>query len=824
GIHTVHGKGSLSGNSGDRLELENDWHYADAKMNVSVADGATFELGSHARLTGDVTVAEGGTFIMREGVRHELEYIEGGEKLESTSAIAAYHGLKGKVSLETGATLELSTNTGTTAICSYNDVISGAGNVVVNHADMGSGYSLGGENTFSGSKTIKRGGLVAEKLSSLGDLSSSKWKVESDGWIAAHAGSAADLLNCLDSSSTGALALSADSSKLNLSNHQGLHIGAETGKVVNYGAVGTTEALDAVDGAWRFGGAGGELLVNYQLSGKADLLVHGAPDCTIVLNHEANNFEGTITVQGGLLQTKDQGHSVTLGNDGRIHYTNVREGQHSISHVSGTGTVGVKFTDDIEKNVLNTDGDSTVAVHLLAGGVTLNQKSLTRSLILENGTKIRLGQEISAVNGASLTAAGKAELHGGDYMITLGVLSGAGELVNKATGSVSIADMSGLAAFTHDSAGSLAIQGGTVHSLTQKAGIATLAESVKTNSLTVNGGKLYVYANKENLNRLSGSITVDGGELYFGSGYTSDTLDYNDSNGVINVANGTLDFGTTRQTMGSWKLVLGDGATVAGQGQGNGAMDFNLSGSTIYATNGNSTISAETRIRTEGLGNNAKNNLNFDVAKDATLTVSGSIQADGKSMEKGQITKKGDGTLELTAYNFYNGGTTISGGTLRTADMANLGTGAISIAAGARLEITAQSGTGEKVANITGGGTLDLAFAQNSSLTVNLGSGFAGGLDISGKGTLKMGSGSSLKENVSVSNGATLAFGSTGTLNANGKTLSVTGGVVDFGATSQTMGSWSLELAGGAHLTGAGEKNDAMDFNVPGSTISVTSG
>lgn len=42
------------------------------------------------------------------------------------------------MSLETGATLEISANTGTTAICSYNDVISGEGNVVVNHADMGS--------------------------------------------------------------------------------------------------------------------------------------------------------------------------------------------------------------------------------------------------------------------------------------------------------------------------------------------------------------------------------------------------------------------------------------------------------------------------------------------------------------------------------------------------------------------------------------------------------------------------------------------------------------------------------------------------------------
>lgn len=69
----------------------------------------------------------------------------------------------------------------------------------------------------------------------------------------------------------------------------------------------------------------------------------------------------------------------------------------------------------------------------------------------------------------------------------------------------------------------LEIQGGTVQSLSQKAGTATLAESVKTNSLTVNGGKLYVYANTGKPETTLGLITVDG-ELYFGSANTSDTL------------------------------------------------------------------------------------------------------------------------------------------------------------------------------------------------------------------------------------------------------------------------------------------------------------
>lgn len=101
GTHTVHGYGTThTYDSAGFSTREDDWHYADAAMNVKVKDGATFELESHARLTGTVTVESGGTFIMHEGVQHEMEYIEGGEELESTADIAAYYGHKGDVKLE----------------------------------------------------------------------------------------------------------------------------------------------------------------------------------------------------------------------------------------------------------------------------------------------------------------------------------------------------------------------------------------------------------------------------------------------------------------------------------------------------------------------------------------------------------------------------------------------------------------------------------------------------------------------------------------------------------------------------------------------------
>lgn len=107
GTLTVHGFGS-SRTSMDVVNFstrENDWHYADATMNVTVQEGATFELESHARLIGSVTVESGGKYIIHEGVQYAQEYIEGGEKLQSTAEIAEFYGHKGDVKLAKNATL-----------------------------------------------------------------------------------------------------------------------------------------------------------------------------------------------------------------------------------------------------------------------------------------------------------------------------------------------------------------------------------------------------------------------------------------------------------------------------------------------------------------------------------------------------------------------------------------------------------------------------------------------------------------------------------------------------------------------------------------------
>ncbi len=136
GTLTVHGYGTEHTNYGnddtaDFSTRENDWHYADAAMNVTVKEGGTFELESHARLTGTVTVESGGTYVMHEGVQHAEEYIEGGEKTEKTADVAAYYGHKGDVKLSEGAEMKVLFSAGTDTDLHFGGTISGPGTLTI---------------------------------------------------------------------------------------------------------------------------------------------------------------------------------------------------------------------------------------------------------------------------------------------------------------------------------------------------------------------------------------------------------------------------------------------------------------------------------------------------------------------------------------------------------------------------------------------------------------------------------------------------------------------------------------------------------------------
>ncbi len=272
-------------------QKENDWHYADARMNVTV-DKGVFELGSHARLTGTVTVNSNASYIMREGVQNRYEYIEGGYALEDTYAISEYYGHKGNTVLE-GGTLQVLFSEDTTANLTYGYSISGFGNMVVDTAD--GSLTLTGNNTFYGSKTLEGGHLIAEDTAALG--TGPGWKLAAGTTLTVQSGLTSDnALTFVDAAnSSGLLALGNDLNRaLNLPQGSGLYIGAETGKVVQYGA------KDETITAPKLGGGGGTLVVNAIVAAE-NLVVGRDNDSGVVrLTNTANQLSGTISMAGNV--------------------------------------------------------------------------------------------------------------------------------------------------------------------------------------------------------------------------------------------------------------------------------------------------------------------------------------------------------------------------------------------------------------------------------------------------------------------------------------------------------------------------------------------
>lgn len=291
GINTEHGTGSVE-YSDDIFFSEDDWHYADAKMNVTVENGAVFQLGTHARLKGDITVK--GTYVMNEGVHHQMEYIEGGLFKEDTSQWSGYFGHQGNTALD-GGTLKVAFADKTTAVHTYTGNITGTGSVLVDSAN--SMLVLTGDNTFSGSRSVIRGTLMVENAAAAG---SEKWLVGAQGAFAARNADGNAALQYIDGASTGVLALSQNqTSQIDTSEHDGLIIGALAGQTIQYGTLGTTERLEANNGVWRLGGGGGNLVVNYHLTGD-NMLVLGNEYTkgVVTLTNSLNDFTGGIDFAG----------------------------------------------------------------------------------------------------------------------------------------------------------------------------------------------------------------------------------------------------------------------------------------------------------------------------------------------------------------------------------------------------------------------------------------------------------------------------------------------------------------------------------------------
>ncbi|MDO5449879.1 MAG: hypothetical protein Q4F30_03205 [Akkermansia sp.] len=308
GTVTQHAPGSLGAQfSSARLVNNDDWHYADMTTPVTV-NGGIFELGNHARLTGTVTVNGGGTFVMREGVTHQMEYLEGGYVAKNTDDYKAFFGLKGDVVLNgSSSAMTIAFNENVDSTLQFSCSVRGEGKLTVDSGIHGGKVLLDGDNSgHGGEKLIQRGGVYFGELDSLGNVETNKWKLEKSGYMASekfNGLSDGEILKYIDGASTGILALMEENrQQFDLKDHQTLIIGAAEGKTVQYGDKNTDEVLKVWDGkSWYLGGGGGELVVNYKLTGSTNLVLGDEyAKGSVYLTNTANDFTGSVVFAGGV--------------------------------------------------------------------------------------------------------------------------------------------------------------------------------------------------------------------------------------------------------------------------------------------------------------------------------------------------------------------------------------------------------------------------------------------------------------------------------------------------------------------------------------------
>jgi len=271
-----------------------------------------------------------------------------------------------------------------------------------------------------------------------------------------------------------------------------------------------------------------------------------------------------------------------------------------------------------------------------------------------------------------------------------GVMSGTGSLVKAGAGGLTL---SGANSFTGD----VTVSAGTL-TVNRAANTATptataLGDMSVARTVTIEAGATLAITQNDALGDTASSQPV-----------------------AFVVDGGTLSHGNKFVTIGPIELRNG-GSLTGGNGANAGFQAFNFNGDITVSGN------APALLTTTGTTNTASHlnkagGVTFDVADvtgdgNVDFTVAtGLLNRAPNIGGAGSLIKTGSGTMAMTSSSSYSGGTAVNAGTILAGSSAALGSGAVSIAAGGRLELAADSVIANAITDLGTGsflGTLDFA-------------------------------------------------------------------------------------------------------------------
>ncbi|MEL0169538.1 MAG: Ig-like domain-containing protein, partial [Pseudomonadaceae bacterium] len=355
----------------------------------------------------------------------------------------------------------------------------------------------------------------------------------------------------------------------------------------------------------------------------------------------------TLTDDGGGVATAD----VTVTSD-VIYVTNTTD----------TAVInpadGVSLSEAIAIAAADTTGTQTLLFDSSFAGqsITINAVTLTESLIFDLGLASGAtfsGGAITLNNGATLTIQNDS----GDSVTVNNVIDGSGNLAKAGAGTLTLAG-------SNSYSGATTLSGGTLQIATDAnlgAGSVTLSATTTldvTTGTTIDNALILIgTANVmlSNATTFSGDISGSGNLVKQGSG--SLTL------------SGTNSYSGTTTVSAGYLLIGGDSNLGAGT--------LTLENSTSLAITGSGTINNAIVL--------SGTLATINTATGVNATFSGIISGTGR------LVKSGSGELTLSGNNSYSGGTYVANSTLGVAADNSLGSGQLTLASNAVLNISGGS-------------------------------------------------------------------------------------------------------------------------------------
>ncbi len=777
------GTGSVTIGSGGTVTVDNDgilWLPYDegASGTLNLNAGGTLEIGA-----GGIRNSNNGTAQLN---------LAGGT-LRVTG-----DGFHTSVPAELTGTSTVDTNgfTGTLA-----GALSGAGSLTKTGAGS---LALSGANDYSGGTIVSAGTLTGDASSLQGDITNHATVVFDQSGDGTYAG-AIDGTGTLIKQGTGNLTLDGTTS------HSG-------GTTVSAGTLtGSTSSLqgDITNDAALVFDQSSSGTYSGSLSGNGSLTKTGTGSLTL---SGTNSYAGDTTIAAGTLQlgaadALSTTNAITVNASGTLALTTADTavgsitGSGQINLGSHTLTIGgantsTTFSGAIDgSGALNKTGSGTLTLtgtNTYSGGTTISAGTLTGDSTslqgdITNHAALVFNQSSSGTYAGALDGTGTLTKTGSGTL----TLSGANSYSGGTTVSAGLVSFSALGNF---GTGNVTLNGGGLI----WADGTTADVSARLNALGASGATFDTNGNDVSFESLltgSGSFTKQGtGTLVLSGTNTS-------PGAIITIDAGTLRLATDNAFASATSVVVNSGA----------GFDLADHTGTVSSLNGAGAVTLGAGTLTVG------DSL-------ATSTFSGVISGSGALVVAGNSS-----TLALTGNNTFEGGTTVTAGTLEFNSLASLGTGNLTVNGGTLSWATGSSTDISTRLNALGaaGATFNTN-GNDVALSADLST--AGTLAKVGSGTLTLGDSTSTLGSA-VADGGTFALADgadvtvTGTLAVgyndtgvqtigSGSTLSV--GQLSLGPLAQGTGTLNLETGGtlqvgGANGIAAGSGTAAL--NLSGGTL-----